>query len=229
MYEYEFKKGLCWYKDVCSLYNTQQCTRSCVRYMEMHFLMNSSGLPRNKQYRQLLVPSEQDISAFMELQDIKDHITDFVGSGKNLYIYSRNFGNGKTTWAIKILQQFFNQVWAGNGFRVRGIFLHVPTFLFKIKECISRPDEDFEAIRSKLLSADVVIWDDIAATKLSDYDHANLLTYIDQRVFAGKTNIYTGNLIGREVIGALGNRLSSRVVNESKVVELVGLDRRGTK
>ena len=42
--------------------------------------------------------------------------------------------------------------------------------------------------------ADLVIWDDIAATKLGDFDQANLLTYIDQRKLQGLSKIFTGNL-----------------------------------
>lgn len=191
--------------------------------------MNSSGLPKNRQYKQQLIPPEQDFKAFVELQTIKEGIVDFVENGHNLYICSRNFGNGKTTWAVKLLQQYFNEVWAGNGFRVRGVFIHVPTFLFKIRDSISNKDAGFEKLRSNIVDADIVVWDDIAATKLSDYDHANLLTYIDQRTFAGKTNIYTGNLVDNSIFAALGNRLASRVYNESRIIELVGLDKRGAK
>lgn len=229
MYEYHFNKNKCWYKKVCDKYNSEICRPSCMRYMEMHFLMNTSGLPANKQYKQELVPPDQDYKAFLALQEIKDNIVEFVEQGHNLYLCSKNFGNGKTSWAVKLLQQYFDRVWAGNGFRVRGIFVHVPTFLFKIRDSISNRDTDFDTLRSRLLEADIVVWDDIAATKLSDYDHANLLTYIDQRTFAGKTNIYTGNIVDKEIFSALGNRLASRVFNESRIIELVGLDKRGSR
>ena len=229
MYEYHFNRNKCWYKSVCDKYNGEICRPSCVRYMEMHFLMNTSGLPVNKQYKQELVPPDQDYKAFLALQEIKDSIVEFVEQGHNLYLCSRNFGNGKTSWAVKLLQQSFDRVWAGNGFRVRGIFVHVPTFLFKIRDGITNNDPEFNSLRSQLLNADLVVWDDIAATKLSDYDHANLLTYIDQRTFSGKSNIYTGNIVDNAIFTALGNRLASRVFNESRVVELVGLDKRGAR
>ncbi|MDD3039731.1 hypothetical protein [Bacteroides sp.] len=191
--------------------------------------MSTSGLPKNRQYKQLLIPPEQDYQAFVELQEIKKGIVGFVEDGHNLYICSKNFGNGKTSWAVKLLQQYFNEIWAGNGFRVRGIFVNVPTFLFKIRDGISNSDHEFETLRARIVGVDVVIWDDIAATKLSDYDHANLLTYIDQRIFAGKANIYTGNLVDNSIFTALGNRLASRVYNESRRIELVGIDKRGAR
>ena len=228
-YEYIFDKNKCWYTSACGKYGSPECNASCIRYMEMDFLMQNSGIPRNKQYSVLLTPSKKDVQAFVTLKEIKDDIIAFVENGESVYIYSHNFGNGKTTWAIKLMQKYFDGVWAGNGFRCRGIFIHVPTFLTKIKEGISRKDEDFETLKSRLMTVDLVIWDDIAATKLGDFDHANLLTYIDQRKLNQLSNIYTGNLDRDELQEALGNRLASRVWNDSTPVKFVGADRRGIR
>ena len=228
-YEYIFDKDKCWYVKVCSKYNTPECNTGCIRYMEMDYLMQNSGIPRNRQYAVSLTPSKPDIKSFISLKEIKDDMIGFVKNGENVYIYSDNFGNGKTTWAIKLMQQFFDDVWAGNGFRSRGIFIHVPTFITKIKEGISRRDEDFETLKSRLLKVDLVIWDDIAATKLSDYDHTNLLTYIDQRKLNQLSNIYTGNLGHKDLQDALGNRLASRVWNDSTPIRFIGADRRGVR
>lgn len=228
-YEYIFDKNKCWYTSVCGKYGSPECNAGCIRYMEMDFLMQNSGIPRNKQYSVLLTPSKEDVQAFVTLKEIKDDIITFVENGESVYIYSHNFGNGKTTWAIKLMQKYFDKVWAGNGFRCRGIFIHVPTFLTKIKEGISRKDEDFETLKSRLMTVDLVIWDDIAATKLGDFDHANLLTYIDQRKLNQLSNIYTGNLDRDELQEALGNRLASRVWNDSIRVKFVGADRRGIR
>lgn len=228
-YEYEFDKDRCWYKEVCSLYNGVDCNPGCIRYMEMHYLMNNSGIPKGRQHPVLLTPAEIDRPAFIRLKGIKDDILEFVDDGHSLYLYSQKFGNGKTTWAIKLMQQYFNNVWNGNGFKPRAIFVNVPTFLTKIKEGISRKDEDFELLRERIPEVDLVVWDDIAATKLSDFDHTMLLTYIDQRKLNNLSNIYTGNLSPSELPSALGNRLSSRVYNDSLTIELKGNDRRGSR
>lgn len=228
-YQYIFNPEQCWYKGVCNKYKTAECEQGCVRYMEMDYLMQNSGIPRSRQYPQLLTPTKKDIDAFITLKEIKDDIVNFVEEGESLYIFSENFGNGKTTWAIKLMLKYFNEIWAGNGFKCRGVFIHVPTFLTKIKEGISRKDEDFESLKAHLLTADLVVWDDIASTGLKDFDHANLLTYIDQRKLHELSNIYTGNLRQHQLQEALGNRLASRVWNGSIIVEFVGEDRRGSK
>ena len=227
-YEYVFNPDICWYKGCCGK-EGDECRANCLRYMEMDYLTSTSNIPRKMQYPVSLTPSKQDIQAFVRLKNIKDNIVEFVQEGHNLYLYSTNFGNGKTTWATKLMLKYFDDIWAGNGFKCRGIFVHVPTFLTKLKENIGRKDSEFESLRDKLLAVDLVIWDDIAATTMGDYDHANLLTYIDQRKLAGLSNIYTGNMGESQLRNALGNRLSSRVWNDSVIIELVGADRRSSK
>lgn len=216
----------CWYAGKC-IQQKDNCQSNCIRYSEINYLINSSNIPKGKQFKNKLIAQANDIENFKFLNEIKNNIIDFVNNGNNLYIYSANFGNGKTTWAIKLMQNYFNKIWIGNGLTQRGLFIHTPSFLTKFKEIINKKDEEFEDMKKQLLEVDLVIWDDIAAGKLSDYDHTNLLTYIDQRKLNGKSNIYTGNLNEQELVEALGNRLKSRVWNDSTIVELFGNDRRG--
>lgn len=216
----------CWYAKNCNNLK-DNCEINCIRYNEVKYLMESAKIPKGNQFRNELIPKPIDVENFKFLTEIKKDIVNFIKNGENLYIFSSTFGNGKTTWAIKIMQNYFNLIWAGNGFTQRGLFIHVPSFLTKFKEVINKKDEEFEDMKKQLLEVNLVIWDDIAAGKLSDYDHTNLLTYIDQRMLNGKSNIYTGNLNEEELKIALGNRLTSRIWNNSAVIELKGTDRRG--
>lgn len=229
MYQYKFDINKCWYIEHCEKVNSEDCNAGCVRYMEMHYLMGHSNIPENRQFPMMLTPTSEDVKAFIKLREVKEDISTFISDGKSLYIHSKHFGNGKTTWAIKMLQSFFDKVWAGNGFRCRGVFIHVPTLLNKIKDNFNNKDENFTALKNSLTTVDVVVWDDIAATKLSDYDHSVLLSFIDQRTLNCMSNIYTGNLSGEELSNAVGNRLFSRIWNESTKVELLGVDRRKEK
>ena len=174
----------CWYKDVC----TQVCTESCIRYLEMSYLMDSSGIPKAKQKSINLSPDDSDYDAFYSLLSIKNDIVNFVNSGKNLYITSNITGNGKTSWAIKLMLKYFNEVWAGNGFKTRGLFIHVPTLLTNLKN-FENPLSD--SYKQDLSTTDLVIWDDIASTEMSKYDYSQLLMYIDNRIMNEKSNIFT--------------------------------------
>lgn len=222
MYQYNFNPDICWYKNVCQ----NKCIDSCIRYMEMDYLLYHSQIPKKQQFPISLVPENKDYDNFVYLADIKDDIVNFVNNGENLYITSRYTGNGKTSWAIKMLLKYFDSVWSGNGFRIRGVFIHVPTLLNKLKSDIKNPDLEFENLVECLIHVDLVIWDDIASTGLSQYDHSQLLTYIDQRVLSGKSNIFTGNIPDKESLEkSVGARLTSRVLS-GEIVELKGRDRR---
>ena len=198
-----------------------------VKERELKYMLENSGIPKPKQTPVSLTPSKVDIDAFKKLQRIQKDIPNFVANGKNLYIHSEIFGNGKTSWGIKILLEYFEHVWFGNRFRVRGMFINVGWFLNKLKETISRPDKDFEEFCSYIETCDLVVWDDISTSGMSDYDHSKLLSYIDNRVFNEKSNIFTGNLKDDDLWQAIGGRLHSRVWNGSIKVELRGKDMRG--
>ena len=216
----------CWYKDVCSIHD-DNCINHCLRYEEMAYLMNNSGIPKSKQMPVTLNLNSTDIdyNSFLELSSLKNDIVDFVNNGCSMYLCSNYTGNGKTSWAIKLMLKYFNDIWAGNGFRVRGVFVHVPTLLIQLKDFNNPLSKEY---RDSLLNADLVIWDDIASTDMSKYDYSQLLMYIDQRCLNDKSNIFTGNIVGydnlQEVLGA---KLASRIfTKKTKVIEFKGGDRR---
>lgn len=212
------KNEKCWYRNVC----TYDSCINCIRFSEMKYLLDNSNIPEKRQSPVELIAGS-DYNQFLRLAEIKSDILDFVDSGKQLYICSNETGNGKTSWAIKLLLKYFDSVWAGNGFRVRGYFQHVPTLCAELKDF----SKNHDAIKRILEDVDIVVWDDIAATKLSDYDVSQLLSIIDVRVTEAKANIYTGNVITNgELQRILGSRLASRVWNRSEVIEFKGKDRR---
>ena len=215
-------RTICWYGDVC----TNECKSDCIRYLEMKFLMDNSNLPKAKQKPIDLYPDDIDYDTFVELAKIKDNIVDFVANGNNMYIASETTGNGKTSWAIKLMLKYFNEIWSGNGFKPRALFIYVPSFLTQLKN-FDKKDQALEEIKILLPKVDLVVWDDIASVGISNYDLSQLLTYLDVRVLDEKYNIYTGNLLGKDLEDVLGTRLFSRVWNGSKKFFLKGKDQRG--
>lgn len=214
----------CWYADVCENFS-DCCIENCIRYAEMKYLMDSSNIPLSRQFPDSLIAGD-DLNAYRRLAEIKSNMTEFVNKGSNLYITSQFTGNGKTSWAIKLMSKYFDEIWAGNGFNPRGLFLHIPTLLLQLKDFDNPISSEF---KQSILKADLVVFDDIASTELSKYDYTQLLMYIDQRIFNCKANIFTGNLNNPiEFEKALGSKLFSRVWNTSEIIEFVGKDRRGT-
>ena len=215
----------CWYLGVCPK-SPGGCSNTCLRYIEMLNLVQQSNIPPSKWIPLKLRPGK-DRPAFIRLQEIKDDIENWTKSGGSLYIYSDAFGNGKTSWAIKLMLAYFNEVWAGNGFRRRGIFVSVPEFMDRNREIINNRDDEFVKMREDILGCDLVIWDDITSIKLTDFNHAVLLNYIDARVLSNKANIFTGNVDYEGMVRNIGGRLASRVWNASEIVQFVDQDKRG--
>ena len=198
----------CWYKDVCGLDNP---CNTCIKYSELDYLMTNSYLPKKKQQVIKLTAPECDRGAYKRLSEIKDNIYDFIYGGGNLYIGSQFTGNGKTSWAIKLMHKYFEEIWDGNGFRIRAVFVHVPTFLLDCKNFDNKSDGMIQ-LEKLIKTVDLVVWDDVGSTGVSAYDVATLYAYIDYRKLSDLSNIYTGNYATKEDLSdAIGNRLASRI------------------
>ena len=215
------KREDCIYSEVCD----NECKSFCLRYSEMKFMLDTSGIPKSKQKFNRLVPSDCDIQAFMSLAAMQTSIRDFVDNGCNLYLHSDNCGNGKTTWAIKLMLQYFHEIWAGNGFITRGLFINVPSLIMSYKNNISKTNEMLMQTLDSILSVDMVVWDDIAVSQFTDFETNLLLSYIDQRVNNDKCNIFTGNIQPQQLKYKVGERLASRILS-GYIVELKGGDNR---
>lgn len=189
----------------------------------MKYLMDNSGIPVNKQIPVSLIAGI-DLEQYTMLADIKADIVEFVRNGENLFICSRYTGNGKTSWATKLLLRYFDQIWAGNGFKARGLFVNVPTLLLQLKNFSNPLPEEYKRL---LMDVDVVVWDEIASTSITNYDYGNLLMFLDHRIFSDKANIFTSNAVTKEELEKnVGVKLASRIWNTSTIIEFNGKDRR---
>lgn len=226
-YQFSFDKNTCMYKDICESYSTQQCDSTCERYIFTNFLLFHSHIPAKQRVRKALVSPPCDEQAYGYLKEVRQHIKQYIQDGENLYIYSPNSYNGKTSWAISLMLKYFDQVWHCGGFKVRGVFVSVPMFLMKCKNTMSNPDIYFEQYKETLRTADVVIWDAIACENLSAYDNSVLYAYISERMLNGKSNIFTGTMNEPQMRTALGNNLTSRIWGNSNIVKFNAEDWRG--
>lgn len=209
----------------------QGCEKSCPRLLQMLYLFERAQLPKAKYAPIRLMPDGCDEKAFDRLDEIRHNAKAFVNGGGNLFICSNVTGNGKTSWAIKIMQNYFNQIWAGNNYQTRGLFLSVPQLLslqsmgFSDKEAMVRLD----ALLDVAMEVDLLVWDDIASTEATKPQQNMLQGLLDHRLNEGKANIYTGNMQGMPLRAALGQRLYSRIETNSEVVVLMGRDMRGNR
>lgn len=218
----------CWLYNNC---NHKDCETFCIRKYKLSDLYEKSLLaPYQRSKLTLCVDSDgTDYTEFVQLAEIEKNIMHFVNSGNNLYLHSSNCGNGKSSWAIKLIQAYFNKIWPKATLDCHALFISVPRFLQALKDNISKPNEYANFIKDNIMRADLVVFDDIATKAGSEFEISQLLSYIDGRIALGKSNIYTSNLNFREMQSALGERLASRVCQMSTDIELHGSDKRSLK
>lgn len=211
----------CWYLDKCE----EPTCYMCNTYLQLKWQMNNSGLPEMLQTPiKMLIINKEDEKAYKQLAKIRKNIVEFVNEHKNLYIGSRNPGNGKTSWAVRMLQTYLHYTAQGNYENLKGMFVSVPDLLLRLKD-FNNPIAT--GYKQSLQEVDLVVWDDIAIMNMSDYDYTQLYTIINNRMFAGKSNIFTSNRdTENDLMQVIGQRLTSRIWNTSEIITLVGKDTR---
>ena len=126
-----------------------------------------------------------------------------------------------------MIQTHLNNVWIKSDIRCRALFINVPRFLLALKDNISVHSEYIEHIKNNILSADIVVWDEVASKGFREFEMENMFALINMRLDYNKSNIFTSNICGVELKDRIGDRLYSRIVNTSECIELKGADKRG--
>lgn len=231
----------CWLRKNCSSRNNLSgvCNENffCQKLFRLDELFKSSLLP--EQYRIPIKFSYDEgydierhdlIEVTQKLLPIQNNIEDFVLNGNSVFIHSTHCGNGKTTWATRLVSYYFYKIWYKvDVTKCHALFISVPRFLLTLKDNISDKSDYIKFIKDNVLDADIVVWDEVGVKSLTPYEHENLFNLINTRIDLGKSNIYTSNLSDEELQEKIGERLYSRIVNLSTVVEFTGVDKRGLK
>lgn len=217
---------VCPYREKC---NGRDCDKLfCQKKYRLDTLYNNSCLSDvQRKYIVLRTDADgTDIQEFRQLAEIEKQIEGFVTDGYNLFLHSYGCGNGKTSWAIRMISTYFNKIWHKSNLGCQALFVSVPRYLLALKENITTRNEYAEFINQHIKEADLVVWDDIAAKAGSEFELNHLFNLINYRIDCGKSNIFTSNLGPKELKNALGERLASRICNRSIDVELHGSDKR---
>lgn len=213
----------CWYKELKKACD-HECEH-CTRYFVIKTQMQGSGVPENLHHPILLTAPECDLKAFKRLAEIKDDIDVFVYEGKNLYICSTTVGNGKTSWALKLMYKYFSYMWTYGILDQHALFINVPELLLKLKDFNNPLSQEYKDL---IMTVPLVIWDDIAVGGLSNWDYMQLYVLINTRCQRQLSNIYTSNVVDyKDFEKLMGERIASRIMtSNTEQIELRGTDRR---
>ena len=225
----------CWMKDRCKKgLSNNECIENdifCKKLFKLEYLYQTSLLPMGRwKHEDLhLEQSRVDEESFIYLSEVQKNIDKFVSNGDNLFIHSDITGNGKTAWAIRLIQTYLNSIWYKCDLTCKALFINVPKYLLAIKDNISQYNDYAIKIKDNVLVADLVVWDDIGTKVATSFEHENLLSIIDYRINESKSNIFTSNLSPADIKDFMGDRLYSRIINCSTVIQFFGQDKRNLR
>ena len=226
----------CKFENDCKKFNSGKCPlanggeiQDCLKLYIIEKLKDEALLTEDqrKPVSLRLDSSKVDKESFDRLKVIEKNIVKYVQGGNNLYICSSITGNGKTSFSLKLLNAYLENIWYKSGATCHGLFINVPSFFFAMKENFDKKLDVVEHIKNNITSADLIVWDDIATKGLTPFETELLLSYISNRISCGKSNIYTSNAVGQVLRDCVGDRLYSRIWNRSEIVVFNGVDKRG--
>lgn len=225
----------CFIRNTCRKHACGECKETdknfCIKLFKLDHLYNESLLTKSqREYVALRIDADgTDRDEFVQLKNIETDIEKFVENGSSLYIYSTTCGNGKTAWSIRMIQSYFNAIWHKCDLNCKAMFISVPRFLLALKDNISSKNDYVEHIKEHILEADLVVWDEVATKAVTQFEHEHLLSLINSRIDMGKAQIFTSNVTPDVLASVVGDRLYSRIINLSTVLEFRGADKRGLK
>lgn len=205
------------------------CSELCGGYRVLRALYNLSRIPERYRYTIPLKPEPADVPAFEALNDYKESVIEKVQAGEGLYIWGKSTGSGKTSWACKVMGHYFRKIAFDTGLENEGLYIFLPTFLEDLRDSYDSRDPEFEQVLSMVKNCKLLIIDDIGAERVTEWVRERMVSIINTRVSNNLATIYTSNLSPMELKEELGDRISSRVLGSSQVVEITGGDRRGER
>lgn len=219
-----------YHKGICPI-NNLDIEQFCIKWFKINALQDEALFEGKQKEDTILILDDDgaDREAYKYLKIIKDDPETFVDSGGNLLLWSTNTGTGKTSWVRKIGNAYIEKIWYKSDIKCRVLFISVPKLFIMLRDNISQKSDYISHIKENVLTADLVIWDDIATKGFTTFEMENIFNFIDSRLNSGKSNLYTSNLMGEPLREAIGDRLYSRIVNTSEIIQFVGKDKRGIK
>ena len=213
----------CWFKETCN----KECNMACGTFNEFKYLLDNSNIPETYKEPKKLYPESVDLEAFKTLGKIKGDIETFVKNGRQLYLWSKNTGTGKSNWSCKLLLTYMALISTGNGFNIdNGVyFCYIPDL---ITLTTSFENKDRDKILNAIMTRKLVVLDDAgSAISKSNFVETNLSQIIDTRYRNNLSTIYTSNLSEDELSNHYGSRIADRILSDISI-ELKGKGRRTT-
>lgn len=219
----DYDKPKCTIHNVCP--HSKNCTKTCCGYYQSQLMFDASNLPKRALEVNKLVPEKVDQEAYRICSKYKDNVLEYTQKGYGIYIFSKNIGNGKTTWAYKIGLEYIKQTSLIPEYNGSVYFVNVSE-LFEFLRINLNNKELLWGIEDKIMNSELVIFDDLGVEAPTEWVSGKLYNYINHRYTNGKAMVFTSNLDYGQVAERVGSRIMDRISDVCKRVEFKGVSRR---
>lgn len=194
------------------------------------YMLKESGLPKIRWTEEDLLLVDGNREAYKRLTEIRDNLNSFVRSSiNNLVICGNSTGNGKTSWANKLMLTYIEQ----NRYRL----YHVPIEDLTVKKhdmclfCLLVPflvelkmfgnNEKSTEMYHRLCNTEFAVLDDLGAVPMSQYDYNAVYGIVEHRLDKGLPTVITTNFTSlNKLQSEIGPRLAERIWNNSEIIEI---------
>lgn len=191
-------------------------------------LLAESGLPKKYFEPQKLVPRNMDHEAWKWLEDYRSNVVENVQKGLNIVITSPIVGNGKTSWAIRLLQRYIAETALDGRLVTKGVFCVSSSMLeiFGDFGYFETSVEFFDYL-NRLKNCELLVIDEIGSGRLTQVSYNHFYDLVNYRVDNNLATIYTTNYNDAQIKDVLGERLYSRIYDMATVIEFGASNVRG--
>lgn len=153
--------------------------------------------------------------------DAKMYVENFSKNYKNLYIFG-DVGRGKTFLINSIAKEILDRNYSVLYLTATKLFSFMNDYLYAFSERKEELKERYDLI----FESDLLIIDDLGSENDRNSNESNLFEIVNDRMINKKPIIFSSNYSEDELMEFYGDRIFSRIIGSSQVMEIFGEDLR---
>lgn len=241
----------CILSSLCRIAGSEKCNPSCASFIGVHGYSGKGGRIASAnapaEYRMLTLENspvrKEQASIYATLDKyaatFNRQFDDESSRIKSLYLWSENPGNGKTSSAVALMNQWIITHYLGSLKRGKqplqtpAVFLDTNNFQTDYNlASMTNDDESMANIKSTILRAQVApfaVLDDIGVRSASEAFRSYVHAIVNHRTANGLPTLFTSNLPIEEMAVVFDARLYDRMRDMCAVLHFDGTSKRGRR
>lgn len=233
-------ENICALAPFCKLAGSDKCNDQCAPFISVNSRYENADIPSD--YKGVTLANsparEEQSDIYTVLESYAETFSTDVRI-KNLYLYSKSPGTGKTTTAIALLNEYIRRRFLyyakerKNMPESLGAFLDVNELQTRYNlASMSKDDEDMDVIKDAILrysNVEFLVVDDVGVRSATESFRAMVHSIINARVTNGRPTVFTSNVMLAGLTSVLDERLYDRINDQTLSLFFKGESKRGRR